>query len=70
MFDLNAAMQKKGVSQAMLVKLMGEPQWRVSRWMTGLVKPDADQIVRIADALGMAPGQLFKRAEINRRIIG
>jgi transcriptional regulator with XRE-family HTH domain len=60
-FNLRAVREGKNITQAQLVRIMGEPQWRVSRWETGVVLPDADQIIRLAVALGVTPGMLFER---------
>jgi len=60
-FNLRAVREGKNITQAQLVRIMGEPQWRVSRWETDEVKPNADQIIRLAAALGVTPGMLFER---------
>lgn len=60
-FNLRSVREAKGITQAQLVRMLNEPQWRVSRWETGAVHPNSVQIIRICAALGVTPGSLFER---------
>ncbi len=65
-FVMKEIRESAGIKQAQLVTILKEPQWRVSRWENGVVQPDAEQIIRIAEALHVAPGKLFRRVKNNR----
>ena len=51
--------QRRKLSQAALAELVGVEQPTVQRWEAGKRQPDLTQIGDLADALGVAPGELF-----------
>ena len=50
-FDIAAARKKKGLTQAQLAELVGVDQALVSRWESGRVKPNAESMEKIREAL-------------------
>jgi transcriptional regulator with XRE-family HTH domain len=51
--------RRKKLSQAALAEMLGVEQPTVQRWETGKRQPDLEQISNLANALGVAPGELF-----------
>lgn len=51
--------RRKKLSQAALAEMLGVEQPTVQRWETGKRQPDLEQLGSLADALGIAPGELF-----------
>lgn len=57
--DLKAARRRRGITQADLAEMVGVEQPTVQRWESGKRTPDTLQLVALADALGIEPGELF-----------
>ena len=51
--------ERKGLSQKELADALGIDQSAVSNWERGLSEPTAFNIRRLADLLGVKPGDLF-----------
>jgi Zn-dependent peptidase ImmA (M78 family)/DNA-binding XRE family transcriptional regulator len=54
---------KKGFSQAQLGDMLEKTQTAVSYWEAGRRSPDLDDIVELADVLGVEVGYFFERSE-------
>lgn len=54
--------QVAGMTQAALALASGCSQGRISDWESDVNEPLASQVGKIADALGVDPGELFKPA--------
>lgn len=50
-FSISAARKRKGLTQAQLAELVGADQALVSRWESGKVKPNAESMEKIKEAL-------------------
>lgn len=50
-FDIAAARRRKGLTQSQLAELVGVDQALVSRWESGKVKPNAESMEKIKEAL-------------------
>lgn len=50
-FDIAASRKRKGLTQAQLAELVGADQALVSRWESGKVKPNAESMEKIKEAL-------------------
>lgn len=51
--------EKRGLSQKQLADALGIDQSAIARWETGANEPTAFNVRRLADILGVAPGDLF-----------
>lgn len=51
--------RRKGMTQAKLAKLIGVTQKDVSRWENGMRKPRAENLAKIAAALGCSIEELI-----------
>lgn len=56
---IRALREAKGISQRELAEALGVDQSAVSNWERGKAEPTAFNIRRIADLLGVEPGDLF-----------
>lgn len=56
---IRAYRERKGLSQKALAEALGVDQSAVSNWERGLSEPTAFNIRRLADLLGVKPGDLF-----------
>lgn len=51
--------ERKGMSQKELAEALGLNQSAIALWETGRTEPTAFNIRRLADLLGVTPGELF-----------
>jgi transcriptional regulator with XRE-family HTH domain len=61
---------RRGLTQEQLAELAGLETRTVQHLETGNANPTAAVLVVIADALGVSPGSLFRRAAIETRPVG
>lgn len=57
--NIRALREAKGISQRELAEALGVDQSAVSNWERGKAEPTAFNIRRLADLLGVKPGDLF-----------
>src|SRR5262245_36764926 len=55
---LSAAMRSRGLSQAQVARMVGVADAQVSRWRRGQVVATVRHLQRVADAFGVARGEL------------
>jgi DNA-binding Xre family transcriptional regulator len=55
-------MARKRMTQAEMVRATGIPQWRLSRILRDLLVATADDLVAVAGALDISPGELIDAA--------
>jgi Zn-dependent peptidase ImmA (M78 family)/predicted XRE-type DNA-binding protein len=67
--------ERRGMSQAELARMLGRTQTAVSYWEAGRRSPDIDDLIALANALGLEPAELLRpvasprvlfRAEVER----
>lgn len=51
--------EKAGMSQRDLAYAIGVSQAAVAQWETGAAQPTLDNLRKVADVLGISPGDLF-----------
>ena len=51
--------EKAGMSQRDLAYAIGVSQAAVAQWETGTAQPTLDNLRKVADVLGISPGELF-----------
>ena len=56
---IRALREAKGLSQAELAEALGLDQTTVSAWERGVSEPTVFNLRRLADLLGVEPGELF-----------
>lgn len=57
--ELAALRKKRGLSQAKLAEMVGVEQPTIQRWEKGKREPDLENLISLADALGVTPGSLL-----------
>jgi transcriptional regulator with XRE-family HTH domain len=62
--DLKSARRRRGITQAELAEAVGVEQPTVQRWESGKRTPDTGQLLMLAEALGVEPGELFDGSSI------
>lgn len=61
---LRQAMFLKGVNQAELARRTGYTDGKISSWYNGRYKPNAEAIIKIANALGVSPNYLVGDGDV------
>lgn len=56
---IRALREAKGLSQTELAEALGVDQTTVSAWERGVAEPTLSNLRRLADVLGIAPGELL-----------
>jgi len=56
--------KRRGFTQASLAEALGVEQPTVQRWENGSRSPDIPQMIRLAEVLGVEPGELFNGTNI------
>lgn len=56
--------KRRGFTQATLAEALGVEQPTVQRWENGTRSPDIAQMLRLAEVLGVEPGELFGDSQI------
>lgn len=60
--ELRAEVARQGLTQQQLADRLGVRQWWVSKRLRGHVQVSADELVRLAEALGVEPAQLLPKS--------
>lgn len=56
---IRALREAKGMTQVELAEALGVDQTTISAWERGIAEPTIFNLRRLADILGVAPGDLF-----------